>query len=109
MLAVGGAHAIAALAYGFDGFEPCDVVVGPGNRWVTAAKQLVAGQVGIDMLAGPSELVVLADEDAIDLIAISQDSPPGMSDKQIDQYADVARAAVRLLRTRSNRRRGDTP
>ena len=63
-LAVGGAHGIASLAYGFDGFSACDVVVGPGNRWVTAAKQLVVGVVGIDMLAGPSELLVIADESA---------------------------------------------
>ena len=63
-LAVGGAHAIAAMAYGFEGFERCDVVVGPGNRWVTAAKQLVNGVVGIDMLAGPSELLVVADDSA---------------------------------------------
>jgi histidinol dehydrogenase len=62
VLAVGGAHAIAALAYGLEDFEPCEIVVGPGNRWVTAAKQLVSGTVGIDMLAGPSELVVLADQ-----------------------------------------------
>jgi phosphoribosyl-ATP pyrophosphohydrolase/phosphoribosyl-AMP cyclohydrolase/histidinol dehydrogenase len=61
LLAVGGAHAIAALAYGAGDVPACDVVVGPGNRWVTAAKQLVAGRVGIDLLAGPSELVVLAD------------------------------------------------
>jgi phosphoribosyl-ATP pyrophosphohydrolase/phosphoribosyl-AMP cyclohydrolase/histidinol dehydrogenase len=60
-LAVGGAQAIAALAFGAGAVPPCDVVVGPGNRWVTAAKQLVAGRVGIDMLAGPSELVVVAD------------------------------------------------
>ena len=47
-----------------------DVIVGPGNRWVTAAKQLVAGQVGIDMLAGPSELVIVADDSArADLVA----------------------------------------
>lgn len=63
-LCVGGAHAIAAMSYGFDGFERCDVIVGPGNAWVTAAKQLVSGVVGIDMLAGPSELLVLADESA---------------------------------------------
>lgn len=66
-LAVGGAHAIAAMAYGFAGRERlgrCDVVVGPGNVWVTAAKQLVSGSVGIDMLAGPSELLVVADETA---------------------------------------------
>jgi phosphoribosyl-ATP pyrophosphohydrolase/phosphoribosyl-AMP cyclohydrolase/histidinol dehydrogenase len=63
-LCVGGAHAIAAMGYGYAGFERCDVIVGPGNAWVTAAKQLVSGVVGIDMLAGPSELLVLADESA---------------------------------------------
>lgn len=64
LLCVGGAHGVAALAYGFAGFEAVDVVVGPGNAWVTAAKQLVSGAVGIDMLAGPSELLVLADDSA---------------------------------------------
>lgn len=63
-LCVGGAHAIAALAYGFHGFSPCDVVVGPGNKWVTAAKHIVSDTVGIDMLAGPSELLILADDSA---------------------------------------------
>lgn len=64
-LAVGGAQAIGALAYGAGPDVPAvDVIVGPGNRWVTAAKQLVMGVVGIDMLAGPSELVVLADATA---------------------------------------------
>lgn len=60
VLAVGGAQAIAALAFGV-AVPPCDAIVGPGNRWVTAAKQQLAGTVAIDMLAGPSELVVLAD------------------------------------------------
>jgi len=65
LLRVGGAHAIAAMAFGVPGvIEPCDAIAGPGNRWVTAAKQLVAGIVRIDMLAGPSELVVLADAQA---------------------------------------------
>lgn len=64
LLAVGGVQAIGALAYGAGPVPRADVIVGPGNRWVTAAKQLVAGQVGIDMLAGPSELVVLADASA---------------------------------------------
>lgn len=64
VLAAGGAQAIAALAYGVEGLPPCDAVVGPGNRWVTAAKQLVSGFVRIDMLAGPSELVILADKSA---------------------------------------------
>ncbi len=81
LLAVGGAHAVAALAYGAGPVPPCDVVVGPGNRWVTAAKQLVAGRVGIDLLAGPSELVVLADGAvsaelvAADLLAQAEHDP----------------------------------
>jgi len=64
VLAVGGAQAVAALAYGVGGAPRVDVIVGPGNRWVTAAKKHVFGTVGIDMLAGPSELVVLADASA---------------------------------------------
>ncbi|MFG0245889.1 MAG: histidinol dehydrogenase [Phycisphaerales bacterium JB052] len=63
-LCIGGAHAIAAMAYGFEGFDRCDVIAGPGNTWVTAAKQLVSGIVGIDMLAGPSELLIIADGSA---------------------------------------------
>lgn len=69
LLAAGGAHAVAALAFGAGELPSCDVVAGPGNRWVTAAKQLVAGNVGIDMLAGPSELVVLADGSADPVLA----------------------------------------
>jgi len=61
MLAIGGAHAIAAMAYGFDGFERCDLIAGPGNRWVTAAKKVISGDCGIDMLAGPSELALVSD------------------------------------------------
>ncbi len=64
LLAVGGAQAVAALAFGCSPLAPCDAVVGPGSRWVTAAKQLVAGQVAIDTLAGPSELLVIADDTA---------------------------------------------
>lgn len=71
-LVAGGAHAIGALAYGFDGFAPCDMVVGPGNRWVTAAKQLVSADIAIDMLAGPSELIVIAD-DAADPVVVAAD------------------------------------
>ncbi|MBL8783435.1 MAG: histidinol dehydrogenase [Deltaproteobacteria bacterium] len=70
LLAVGGAQAVAALAYGAGVVPACDIVVGPGNRWVTAAKKIVSGDVAIDMLAGPSELVVLADGTAdADIIA----------------------------------------
>ena len=74
-------HIPPALAYGAGPVPPCDVVVGPGNRWVTAAKKLVAGDVGIDMLAGPSELVVLADDTAdpgtvaADLLAQAEHDP----------------------------------
>jgi histidinol dehydrogenase len=50
------------MAYGVGGLPSCDVIVGPGNRWVTAAKAIVSGKCGIDMLAGPSECLVIADD-----------------------------------------------
>ena len=58
---VGGAQAVAALAYGTATIAPVDKIVGPGNAYVAAAKRLVFGKVGIDMIAGPSEMLVLAD------------------------------------------------
>jgi histidinol dehydrogenase len=61
---VGGAQAIAALAYGTETIPPVDKIVGPGNAYVAAAKRRVFGVVGIDMIAGPSEVVVLADRSA---------------------------------------------
>ncbi|MFC7250602.1 histidinol dehydrogenase [Halomicroarcula sp. GCM10025324] len=61
---VGGAQAIGALAYGTETVTATDIVVGPGNRWVTAAKAEVRGDVAIDFLAGPSEIMVVADETA---------------------------------------------
>jgi histidinol dehydrogenase len=61
---VGGAQAIAALAYGTQSITPVDVIVGPGSPYVQEAKRQVSGQVGIDSLAGPSELVVVATDDA---------------------------------------------
>lgn len=60
---VGGAQAVAALAYGTKSIAAVDKVVGPGNAWVAAAKRQVFGQVGIDSIAGPSEILVLADRD----------------------------------------------
>lgn len=84
LLAVGGAQAIAALAFGAGEVPACDAIVGPGNRWVTAAKQKVAGRVAIDMLAGPSELCVLADESAdptliaADLLAQAEHDPDSL-------------------------------
>jgi phosphoribosyl-ATP pyrophosphohydrolase/phosphoribosyl-AMP cyclohydrolase/histidinol dehydrogenase len=64
LVTVGGAQAIAAMAFGVGKVPACDVICGPGNRFVTAAKKLVSGRVAIDMLAGPSELLVLADHTA---------------------------------------------
>jgi histidinol dehydrogenase len=58
---VGGAHAIAALAYGTETIAPVAKIVGPGNAYVAAAKRIVFGRVGIDMIAGPSEVLILAD------------------------------------------------
>ena len=84
LLAAGGAQAIAALAFGAGPVPPCDVIAGPGNRYVTAAKQLVAGRVAIDMLAGPSELVVFADSTAspaviaADLLAQAEHDPDAL-------------------------------
>ena len=59
---IGGAQAVAALAYGTETIQPVAKIVGPGNAYVAAAKRLVFGQVGIDMIAGPSEVLILADE-----------------------------------------------
>jgi histidinol dehydrogenase len=61
---VGGAQAIAALAYGTESIRAVDKIVGPGNAYVAAAKRLVFGKVGIDMIAGPSEVLILADGSA---------------------------------------------
>ena len=61
---VGGAQAVAALAYGTGTIRPVDKIVGPGNAWVAAAKRRVFGRVGIDMIAGPSEVLILADGSA---------------------------------------------
>lgn len=78
---VGGAQAVAALAYGTASVPAVDKVVGPGNVWVTAAKREVAGVVGIDSLAGPTELVLVADEVAdppavaVDLVAQAEHDP----------------------------------
>ena len=61
---MGGAQAVAALAYGTESVPKVDVIAGPGNIYVTLAKKEVYGQVGIDMLAGPSEILIVADESA---------------------------------------------
>ena len=78
---MGGAHAVAALAYGTASVARVDKIVGPGNAWVTAAKRLVAGDVAIDGLAGPTEVVIVADGSAdpglvaADLLAQAEHDP----------------------------------
>ena len=80
---IGGAQAIAALAYGTESLRPVDVIVGPGNRYVALAKREVAGRVGIESFAGPSEVVVVADGTvpatfaAADLLAQAEHGPGG--------------------------------
>ncbi len=84
VLRVGGAHAIAGLAFGTASSPRCDLIVGPGNKFVTAAKQLLSGEVGIDMLAGPSELLIIADSSAdpafvaADLLAQAEHDPDSL-------------------------------
>jgi histidinol dehydrogenase len=79
--AVGGAQAVAALAFGTETIAPVDKIVGPGSRWVTAAKLLVSSRVAIDLPAGPSEVVVIADASAdparcaADLLAQAEHGP----------------------------------
>jgi histidinol dehydrogenase len=90
LLRVGGAQAVAALAFGTVS-PACDMVVGPGNRWVTAAKKHLYGEVGIDGLAGPSEILVLADDDA----------DPGMVAADLLAQAEHDTDAVPMLVTTS--------
>lgn len=82
---IGGAQAVAALAYGTDTIEPVAKIVGPGNAYVAAAKRRVFGTVGIDMIAGPSEVLIIADKDsnpdwvAADLLAQAEHDPVAQS------------------------------
>ncbi|GAA0726112.1 histidinol dehydrogenase [Halorubrum trapanicum] len=96
---VGGAQAIAALAYGTETVTRAQKVVGPGNKWVTAAKSIVQGDVEIDFLAGPSEVLVLADETAdpelvaADLVAQAEHDP-NASVVAVTADADLADAVA---------------
>ncbi len=99
---VGGAQAIAALAYGTEQIAPVDKITGPGNAFVAAAKKLVSGDVGIDMIAGPSEVCVVADETAdpslvaIDLMAQAEHDPLATCYLVTfsAEYADAVEAAI---------------
>ncbi|WP_411341153.1 histidinol dehydrogenase [Sphingopyxis sp. J-6] len=99
---VGGAQAVAALAYGTDRIAPVDVVTGPGNAWVAEAKRQLYGVVGIDMVAGPSEIVVIADARndarriAADLLSQAEHDPTSQSILFTDDaaFADAVADAV---------------
>jgi histidinol dehydrogenase len=99
---VGGAQAIAALAYGTDRIRPVDVITGPGNAWVAEAKRQLYGVVGIDMVAGPSEILVIADARndphwiAADLLSQAEHDPAAQSILITDDaaFADAVIAAV---------------
>jgi len=105
---IGGAQAIAALAYGTGSVRPVAKIVGPGNAYVAAAKRRVFGQVGIDMIAGPSEVLILADRHgnpdwiAADLLAQAEHDPAAQSILITDSAAladAVERAVERQLKT----------
>ena len=108
---VGGAQAIAALAYGTDSIAPVDKITGPGNAYVAAAKKIVSGDVGIDMIAGPSEVCVVADETAdprmvaIDLMAQAEHDPLAACYLVCfsEEYADEVEAAIAEHMKRSER------
>ncbi|OYX04469.1 MAG: histidinol dehydrogenase [Caulobacter vibrioides] len=93
---VGGAQAVAALAYGAGPIQPVDKIVGPGNAYVTAAKRRLYGVVGIDALAGPSEIVVVADRNnnpdwiAADLLSQAEHDPAAQSILITDDEAFAA-------------------
>lgn len=109
---IGGAQAIAALAYGTETIAPVDKITGPGNAYVAAAKRRVFGKVGIDMIAGPSEILVIADADndpdwiALDLLSQAEHDESAQSilittDAAFGQA--VARAVEARLKTLERR------
>ena len=111
--AIGGAQAVAALAYGTESIAPVDKIVGPGSRYVTAAKLVVSGVVGTDAPAGPSEVLVIADETAssrqvaADLLAQAEHGPdsealllttdPVLSDEVARLVVEYENVAIRLV------------
>ena len=109
---IGGAQAIAALAYGTETIAPVDKITGPGNAYVAAAKRRVFGRVGIDMIAGPSEILVIADADndpdwiALDLLSQAEHDESAQSILLTDSAAfgqAVAAAVAKRLETLDRR------
>ena len=112
VLAVGGAQAVAALAYGTQSIPRVDKIVGPGNAYVAAAKRQVFGQVGIDMIAGPSEILVIADgttpPDGVALDLFSQAEHDEVAQSILlapsKAYLDDVEASIRRLLPKLSRR-----
>lgn len=102
---IGGAQAVAALAYGTETIAPVDKITGPGNAFVAAAKRRVFGKVGIDMIAGPSEILVIADKDnnpdwiALDLLSQAEHDESAQSILITDD-ADFGRAVAKAVEKR---------
>lgn len=102
---IGGAQAVAALAYGTERISRVDVITGPGNAWVAEAKRQLYGVVGIDMVAGPSEILVIADAAndpawiAADLLSQAEHDPAAQAILMTDDagFADAVRSAVATL------------
>jgi histidinol dehydrogenase len=102
---LGGAHAVAALAYGTNSVVRVDKIVGPGNLYVTAAKRLVAFDCAIDMLAGPTEIIVTSergnsDDIASDLVAQAEHDPEALA-IFITTRADLAKEVLQKVKARS--------
>ena len=108
---VGGAQAVAALAYGTESIRPVDKIVGPGNAYVAAAKRQVYGAVGIDSIAGPSEILVIADADndpawiAADLLSQAEHDEAAQAILITDDagFADAVEAAIATTLTTLDR------
>lgn len=110
----GGAQAVAAMAYGTETVKKVDLIAGPGNKFVTEAKRQVLGTVGIDSLAGPSEVLVIADElanpeyTAIDLLAQSEHDPNARATLVTTSEAFAAKVLESLNRFADELSTGDT-
>jgi sulfopropanediol 3-dehydrogenase len=106
ILAMGGVQAISALAYGLFGLPKADILVGPGNQYVAEAKRLLFGRVGLDMVAGPTDSLILADEAAdpeivaVDLVGQAEhgyNSPVWLVTDNVDLAESVLKAIPRII------------
>ena len=111
---MGGAHGVAALAYGTESIRAVDLIVGPGNAWVAAAKQHVAGDVGVDRDAGPSEVVIVATDGApagwvaADLLAQAEHDPLAVAVLVTDSAALAGQVATEVDRQLAQLSTADT-